>query len=71
MFHRSFLHDLSKRVLECQSENAPAGANGHPMSDLVFSLIPVALGVVLSPLAIMALVAVRLSRRSSHLPAPH
>ncbi|WP_406248357.1 GAP family protein [Microbacterium sp. M] len=34
------------------------------MTELVFSLIPVALGVVLSPLAIMALVAVLLSQHA-------
>ncbi|MGF6822918.1 hypothetical protein M2317_001825 [Microbacterium sp. ZKA21] len=34
------------------------------MTELVFSLIPVTLGVVLSPLAIMALVAVLLSERA-------
>lgn len=34
------------------------------MADLVVSLLPLALGIVLSPLAIMALVAVLLSRRA-------
>jgi hypothetical protein len=34
------------------------------MSDLILALVPVALGVVLSPLAIMALVAVLLSRNA-------
>jgi len=34
------------------------------MGDLIVSLIPLALGIVMSPLAIMALVAVLLSRRS-------
>lgn len=34
------------------------------MAQLIFSLVPVALGVVLSPLAIMALVAVLLSRHA-------
>ena len=34
------------------------------MSELIFSLLPLALGIVMSPLAIMALVAVLLSRRA-------
>ncbi len=38
---------------------------GPAMGELLVTLIPVALGVVLSPLAIMALVAVLLSRRAS------
>lgn len=38
--------------------------DGDPMGELVVQLIPVALGIVLSPLAIMALVAVLLSEHA-------
>jgi hypothetical protein len=37
-------------------------SQGGDMGDLILQLVPLALGVVLSPLAVMALVAVLVSR---------